>query len=655
MLQAQLEAEKAENARLRTKLESFAGHEDEEDAQDAHGKVASEKGSLTLYEMFFWLDKTHPELFNALTALAPVFLCIQWYLSGSSGLEWQSLTIALFAIVAAAVHIAPTALTGSTHLVKTAFTFVAMHDAPLWAQCTIAATSLIPYFAPDSEQLKQLELVGGTARQLYSAYFLYTAYMASNLTELEVAVMAVCKVIYRVERSTRITAGKREAFGLLHSFEHIDLYLYILVAFVPLAVRPEQWFNLGFLLAAALMAALVPLRSGDGLKALLGGLMLVFADYNYYKVYWLTIGTVMVYCKSRGANPHVGFSWSRVQGLYMATILLACHIAHNSYGTNGIVAVVVTELVLLLFGVHEQRPDVWSSIWYGMVLTGLLNYPYHFGAALICSFADILDLRFMGRMNAGIHLVVFGLYACRHFAFTPIVIGCVLICNASMFFFTNIFLGITSKPPAFIPEDIHKFFWKKLRGNALAFNPVGYLLKPFSPMLSWEYMNWARIDELTETIDWDGFDADLVVGVLSGGAFICDIVARRHPNSERGIIKSQVWSCLTARENLKSIGQVFMDKDAWRYSKTKQLHWEVSPPEDTDFQRILIVDDSVSSGKTMTNVYRFVKEAYPDADIRVFVLFAPSKSAGTDAIVNLNYVGRRGRVPMLWPWGVEMD
>ena len=88
------------------------------------------------------------------------------------------------------------------------------------------------------------------------------------------------------------------------------------------------------------------------------------------------------------------------------------------------------------------------------------------------------------------------------------------------------------------------------------------------------------------------------------------------------MIRSQVWSRISASENIRSVGQVFSDKEQWRSSKCKELRWFVSPQK-KKYANILVVDDSVSSGKTMQNVLRFVRKEFPAATVKCFVLYAP--------------------------------
>ena len=78
----------------------------------------------------------------------------------------------------------------------------------------------------------------------------------------------------------------------------------------------------------------------------------------------------------------------------------------------------------------------------------------------------------------------------------------------------------------------------------------------------------------------------------------------------------------------------------------------MEPPKGKTYRNILVVDDSVSSGKTMNNVLKFVRDQFPKADVRAAVLYAPEKSSG---VCHVDYVVARGRVPLIWPWGVEAD
>ena len=132
------------------------------------------------------------------------------------------------------------------------------------------------------------------------AYFLFNAYQAGELTHQEIFIMLLCKVVYHFERKWRIAADTRADYGVLHSFEHLDLYLFIVVTQVPLAERVPEWTNLAYLVLAAACASLRAIRHGDNCRALLGAFLLLFADWYIYHTGFLAVASTLVYLKSRG-------------------------------------------------------------------------------------------------------------------------------------------------------------------------------------------------------------------------------------------------------------------------------------------------------------------------------------------------------------------
>ncbi len=141
--------------------------------------------------------------------------------------------------------------------------------------------------------------------------------------------------------------------------------------------------------------------------------MLIFADWRLYQTGYLALASTLVYCKSRGSSPHVGFRWSRWQGLYAATMAVCVAIAWEGLGANGVGGVVCLELLLLLLGVHEARPDLWAAVWSALVLVALAPFRTHLLLGGVWTVYDIMDLRFMGRMNCGVHISLIALYAWR--------------------------------------------------------------------------------------------------------------------------------------------------------------------------------------------------------------------------------------------------
>jgi len=67
----------------------------------------------------------------------------------------------------------------------------------------------------------------------------------------------------------------------------------------------------------------------------------------------------------------------------------------------------------------------------------------------------------------------------------------------------NLSIGLfRSKPPKDFPEDLLPFWKKKINGNAFAINPIGYFLKPYSTLLSWERVSWKGMEKDIGKIDW---------------------------------------------------------------------------------------------------------------------------------------------------------
>ena len=607
---------------------------------------------------YFVCDGFSNDMFNALTACLPLALFWRRHL----GADVLGVSCFVFCVVAAAGHVWPRALAGSTHLVKLAFTPVALQGADPRLVTAVACTTVIPFLFP---ALAKVEPIGGGTRQLWMAYRIFTLFMEENIRWQTIAVMGLCKVLYRMERSARMKRGKRDEYAFTHAAEHLDLFLYIVVTSVSFDNRLLEYARAAGLTLVAACASITPfVEHGDGGRALLGALALMAADYSFFRaVGKVRVGIVAVLATIAYVFENRGGGANTRPLLRLATALVVGHAMFIAYGSTGLYGFCLVESILMLssgrdFYTSQGRVVIDDSAFIAhsiIVAYALRTKPWHLFLAAAWSFADAMDLRFSGRRGGGaLHLSIVALYVYRDADVRVVYVLWIL--TALAFCGYNVLLGIITikrGPGGNLPEECHEAFWTKLRGNAFAINPIGYLLKPSSPVLSWERMSWARIEEDINSVDFGGFDADLVVGVLSGGGFIRHIVARQFPSADKGLIRSQVWSRISASENIRSVGQVFSDKEQWRSSKCKELRWFVSPQK-KKYANILVVDDSVSSGKTMQNVLRFVRKEFPAATVKCFVLYAPPASSG-GAAAFVDFVCHRGHVPLLWPWGCEMD
>lgn len=600
------------------------------------------------------------DIFNALTACLPLALFWRRHLNNDDPVLAASCFV--FCIVAAAGHVWPRALQGSTHLVKLAFTPVALQGADASLTLGVAACTVVPFFFPS---LSKVEPLSGGARQLWMAYRIITLFREDSIRWQTIVVMGACKLLYRQERQARMKRGKRDEYAFSHAAEHLDLFLYVAVTSVTFDNRLLEYARAAGLTLVAVCASIDPfVEHGDGGRALLGAIALMMADYSFFRfVGTVRVGIVAVLATVAYVFENRGGGASTRPLLRMATALVVGHAVYVAGGVKALCAFGLVESILVLLSGRDlyltgRRVVVDDSAFIAhslIVVSTLVSKPWHLFLAAAWSFSDAMDLRFSGRRGGGaLHLSIVALYVYRD---ADVKIVYVLwFMTACAFCAYNVLLGLLTiqrGPGGDLPEECHAAFWTKLRGNAFAVNPIGYLLKPSSPVLSWERMSWARIEQDINEADFEGFEAELVVGVLSGGGFIRHIVAKRFPQADKGLIRSQVWSRISAKENMKSVAQVFSDKDEWRDSKCKELKWFVRPAKKS-YARILVVDDSVSSGKTMQNVLRFVRAEFSEAEVRAFVLYAPPASSG-GAAKSVDYVCHRGHVPLLWPWGCEMD
>ena len=146
-----------------------------------------------------------------------------------------------------------------------------------------------------------------------------------------------------------------------------------------------------------------------------------------------------------------------------------------------------------------------------------------------------------------------------------------------------------------MPDDLIPWFDKKLRGNAFALNPLAYLLKPSSPILSWDYMTWERIGKMIDGIEWNGFQADLVIGVLSGGGFIEPLRVKEPSRLEKGRYQKPSMVATDGKGEYRKCWSRILEQELVEILKAEGATLTVEPPKGKTYRNILVVDDSVSS------------------------------------------------------------
>ena len=63
---------------------------------------------------------------------------------------------------------------------------------------------------------------------------------------------------------------------------------------------------------------------------------------------------------------------------------------------------------------------------------------------------------------------------------------------------------------------------------------------------------------------------------------------------------------------------------------------------------VLVVDDTISTGRTMLHAKKYVERTYPAVRVESCVWRAPERG-------DADHIMEVGFVPLIWEWGVEND
>ena len=213
--------------------------------------------------------------------------------------------------------------------------------------------------------------------------------------------------------------------------------------------------------------------------------------------------------------------------------------------------------------------------------------------------------------------------------------------------------------PIWFDHRLYEIFNTKVQKNVNSIKLYNYTLKPFSTYVNLEVMNWKRIelecDKLVRKINNSDFEPDLVIGVASGGAFITKYITDNLKTTpDIMYVRSKGWSGLTLGQTIQKI-KLIKDGDTFKNinsKSNKEIRMLVSPPE-KDYTQILILDDTIASGKTMKLVEKWTRNKYKNSEIKLAALILPNQFCEVN--YNVDFYTSEGRVPIIWEWGVEVD
>lgn len=158
------------------------------------------------------------EMINAATACIPLTTIDQ-----NNG-YYYNLSILFFSLISAANHVLPENLNGLTHFVKLLFSnvlFSLIKLNPLIG-ILLSLSDLTPLLTNNKIAKKIGELFMQIPRQIIELYLIQSIFLDNPI---DCSLMILFKIIYYFERKARIKSRTRNDFSILHSAEHIGLYL----------------------------------------------------------------------------------------------------------------------------------------------------------------------------------------------------------------------------------------------------------------------------------------------------------------------------------------------------------------------------------------------------------------------------------------------
>jgi hypoxanthine phosphoribosyltransferase len=243
----------------------------------------------------------------------------------------------------------------------------------------------------------------------------------------------------------------------------------------------------------------------------------------------------------------------------------------------------------------------------------------------------------------------------HYFLATGIIIPSIYFKIVNIYLYNN----YKSKFPVWFDNRLKEYYTKKITNNYNSNNIANYIVKIYSPKLNWNFMSWNIIEKYLDKLYKNihkHFIPNIIVGVLSGGAFCVKYLANKFKNKNVFYIKCKHWSG-------KNI--LHQAKDVSNYFTKSHKEYLTSKNKITDFNneineymniikiqniKILLFDDTVSSGKTINNTKKFLKKKF-----KQFNPIIKTACMITNCVKYVDYFTVKTTIPIMWEWGVELD
>lgn len=178
---------------------------------------------------------------------------------------------------------------------------------------------------------------------------------------------------------------------------------------------------------------------------------------------------------------------------------------------------------------------------------------------------------------------------------------------------------------------------------------------------------------LAEMVEADGGRFDVIIGVRRGGSFVCDAFCRHFPKSGYGLRTDVSLQRPSTKRKSGRAGKLlrklpYFILDRMRMAESRILEWRnrdsrrKSVPEsvhvvelpdslrsllrEKETPKILIIDDAIDSGNTLSAIIHSLKEMNPRAQSAVAVITETTSSPRLRA----DYTIYRDRTLIRFPW-----
>lgn len=186
-----------------------------------------------------------------------------------------------------------------------------------------------------------------------------------------------------------------------------------------------------------------------------------------------------------------------------------------------------------------------------------------------------------------------------------------------------------------------------------------YMIRPRVVTLD-EGMFAERCGELGQMVAANGFNPDVIVGIRNGGEYVANVLADSFPDAR--ILCVELRRCGSSKK--ERFRPLFKILPLWILDRLRIIEWHLlarkkiatnvrldlpAELQGLGHQRILVVDDAVDSGLTLSSVVGAINGASNTADIRSAVITVTTESP----MIRPDYTLYDNKILIRFPWSAD--